>query len=155
MTRWPAAFQSSTNHPHIMATRSILNSTRALRTAIELPPVYLAPSLQTSSAFAPAQQTSQFSTSTSLSVKDTRDNSKKRGVSAIHRTGVKQALSVSKYPLPKPVLDRKEVRSKIETNPDHGLWAFFPETRQAVATPAESGAHGMSAWVRIKGQNQC
>jgi len=69
---------------------------------------------------------------------------RERGVSTIRRTGPRQPLSVSKTPLPKPVLDPKE-RSKIEVDDDHGLWGFFHSKDKPLNTPEEDGEHGR-AW---------
>ena len=66
-----------------------------------------------------------------------RDLNKSRGVSAIHRTGPRFSLGASKYPLPKPVSP-----DKTKPNPDHGLWGFFLDTREAMSTPEYDGAHG-------------
>ncbi|RAK72334.1 mitochondrial 54S ribosomal protein uL29m [Aspergillus fijiensis CBS 313.89] len=106
----------------------------------ELPPPYLAPSLHFSLNRSPAQA-SNFS-STAAAAGHGRDLSKSRGVSAIHRTGPKFKLGVSKYPLPKPVA-RGEVEKRHPT-PDHGLWGFFPKDRQALSSPEYDTAHGRS-----------
>src|SRR5262245_19367318 len=65
---------------------------------LELPPAFLAPVLHFP-LVSPASQFSKFSTSFSVS----RDLNRQRGVSAIHRSGPRQKLSVSEYPLPQPV----------------------------------------------------
>ncbi|KAI9792219.1 MAG: 54S ribosomal protein L4 mitochondrial [Candelina submexicana] len=51
-------------------------------------------------------------------------------------------LSVSKEPLPQPVLDPKK-RSKVQVDEDHGLWQFFKD-KKALSTPEESAEHGRS-----------
>lgn len=51
--------------------------------------------------------------------------------------------SVAHLPLPKPVLDPAR-RTQVETDPDHGLWEFFPPNKSLMATPAELKAHGRS-----------
>ena len=66
---------------------------------------------------------------------------KERGVSALRRTGLKYPVSMSKEPLPQPVLD-PEKRSKVKVDEDHGLWGFFNEKRQALSTPIEDMAFG-------------
>ncbi|KAB8227401.1 MRP-L47-domain-containing protein [Aspergillus alliaceus] len=104
----------------------------------ELPPAYLAPSLHFSVIRSPIQ-CSNFS-STAVAAGHGRDLSKSRGVSAIHRTGPKFKLGVSKYPLPKPV--SPDTLQKPQLSPDHGLWAFFPRSRAVLATPVEDNAHG-------------
>lgn len=48
---------------------------------------------------------------------------------------------MSFQPLPKPVLDPKR-RSKIQVDPNHGLWGFFNRERKALSTPDEDNAHG-------------
>ncbi|KAL4979937.1 54S ribosomal protein L4, mitochondrial [Aspergillus desertorum] len=106
----------------------------------ELPPPYLAPSLHfllnRSSV-----QTSNFS-STVPAAGHGKDLNKSRAVSAIHRTGPRFKLGVSKYPLPKPVSPEK--LEKRENTPDHGLWGFFPKDRSALSTPEYDNAHGRS-----------
>ncbi|OJJ46743.1 hypothetical protein ASPZODRAFT_16495 [Penicilliopsis zonata CBS 506.65] len=105
---------------------------------VELPPPYLAPSLHFSLIRSPIQCSSFSSTA----VASGRDANKVRAVSAIHRTGPKFPLGVSKYPLPKPVSpDAIERRSPT---PNHGLWGFFPPDKQALSTPEYDGAHGRS-----------
>lgn len=101
----------------------------------ELPPPYLAPSLHFS-LVRTSTQCSSFS-STALSAKDLN---KTRGVSAIHRTGPRHKLSVSKYPLPTPVPEN-EIERRNPT-PEHGLWGFFPKDRMALSTPEYDIAHG-------------
>ena len=51
-------------------------------------------------------------------------------------------------PLPQPVLD-PERRSKVETDPDHGLWDFFNRDKQALSTPIEDNAHGIHVFVPL------
>lgn len=98
----------------------------------ELPPAYLAPSLHFSVIRAP--QHSSFSTTSAAAARNGgRDLNRNRGVSAIHRTGPRFKLSAANYPLPRPVpLEVMKARSKT---PDHGLWAFFPPSREALSTP--------------------
>ncbi|KAJ6172337.1 54S ribosomal protein L4 mitochondrial Precursor [Penicillium chermesinum] len=66
--------------------------------------------------------------------------SKNRGVSAIHRTGPKFKLTAAKYPLPKPV-PRDQLPEPAKT-PKHGLWGFFPKSRETLSTPESDGEHG-------------
>ena len=91
----------------------------------------------------PQLQLCTFSTSSARSYP--RDRNRDRGVSAIRRTGLRQPLSVSKYPLPKPVLDPAK-RSKPTGDADHGLWGFFNDEKTALATPKDDFAHGL--WPR-------
>ncbi|KAJ6136812.1 hypothetical protein N7497_012365 [Penicillium chrysogenum] len=91
----------------------------------ELPPTYLAPSLHPSVTLS-AIQSSSFSSTASVGANPRRDKSKNRGVSAIHRTGPRTPFVVSRWPLPKPV-SPKDMQPR-ETDPNHGLWAFFPLT---------------------------
>ncbi|TVY86457.1 54S ribosomal protein L4, mitochondrial, partial [Lachnellula willkommii] len=72
-------------------------------------------------------------------------NNPLRGVSTQRRTGLRQPVSISKAPLPKPVLDPKK-RSKVEVAKDHGLWEFFHSRDKPMNTPEEDNAHGRS-WV--------
>ncbi|KAL4880426.1 mitochondrial 39-S ribosomal protein L47 (MRP-L47)-domain-containing protein [Aspergillus karnatakaensis] len=106
----------------------------------DLPPPYLAPSLHFPLNRS-SVQTSNFS-STAPAAGQGRDLSKTRGVSAIHRTGPKHKLGVSKYPLPKPVSPEK--LEQREATPDHGLWGFFPRDRTALASPEYDNACGRS-----------
>ncbi|PGH12880.1 54S ribosomal protein L4, mitochondrial [Helicocarpus griseus UAMH5409] len=108
---------------------------------VELPPIFLAPTLQFPLT-RPTFQCSKFSTTHALAAKK-KDLNKQRGVSAIHRTGPKNKLSVWKYPLPRPVAP-KELEKRPE-NPDHGLWGFFHPDRKAIPTPEDEYAHGR-AW---------
>ncbi|EMC93313.1 hypothetical protein BAUCODRAFT_37001 [Baudoinia panamericana UAMH 10762] len=115
--------------------RSALHITPC-RTAAVVPPSFLLP------AFA-LTQTSPFSSTAPASAR--KDHNRNRGVSALHRTGIgkKQHLSVKLEDLPKPVLDPKR-RSDIEVDPDHGLYAFFPDGNEGdrIMTPEEYAAHG-------------
>lgn len=51
---------------------------------------------------------------------------------------------MSSEPLPQPVLDPKR-RSKVQVDPDHGLWGFFNREKQALTKPEEDHAHGRAA----------
>ncbi|KAH6673738.1 putative 54S ribosomal protein L4, mitochondrial [Halenospora varia] len=101
------------------------------------PPTFLLPSLLNTS-----QQSSPFSSTSSNPYP--RDMNRERGVSTQRRTGLRQPVSISKTPLPKPVLDPKK-RSKVEVDPDHGLWQFFHSKEKPMNTPEEDHAHGR-AW---------
>ncbi|MCJ1450973.1 54S ribosomal protein L4 mitochondrial [Mycoblastus sanguinarius] len=107
------------------------------------PPVFLAPLLASSPQ--PPHQRLQFSTATALSAryKKRRDGNPNRGVSALRRTGLKFPNAMSREPLPKPVLD-PERRSKVQADPNHGLWGFFHKDRKALTTPEEDYAFGRS-----------
>jgi hypothetical protein len=96
----------------------------------ELPPPYLAPSLHFSMTRSP--QSSSFST-TPVAAGRGRDMNRTRGVSAIHRTGTRFKLSASRYPLPKPVAPAD--MQPQPPNPNHGLWGFFPKSREAMTVP--------------------
>ncbi|KAJ5087617.1 54S ribosomal protein L4 [Penicillium angulare] len=95
----------------------------------ELPPPYLAPSLHFTMT---RTQSSNFSTTPVVAGRG-RDLNRTRGVSAIHRTGPRFKLNVSKYPLPKPVAPGS--LPARNNNPEHGLWGFFPPSREALSTP--------------------
>jgi large subunit ribosomal protein L47 len=86
-------------------------------------------------------QTSSFSSSSPNAYP--RDYNRERGVSTVRRTGPRQPLSVSKNPLPKPVLD-PTMRSKVNVDPDHGLWEFFHSKEKPMNTPEEDSEHGRS-----------
>ncbi|PGH17841.1 hypothetical protein AJ80_04664 [Polytolypa hystricis UAMH7299] len=107
----------------------------------DLPPIFLAPSLQFP-LIHNLSQCSRFSTTSPGLARHRKDDlSRQRGVSAIHRTGPRFRLSVHKYPLPTPAPDPKVLR---EPSSKHGLWGFFGEDRQAVMTPEDEYAHGRS-----------
>ncbi|KAK1755767.1 mitochondrial 39-S ribosomal protein L47 (MRP-L47)-domain-containing protein [Echria macrotheca] len=96
-------------------------------------------------------QTAALSTTASLlkrhkypGARSNRDMSKRRGESAIRRTGTRWRLSVSDDPLPQPV-KRAELPA-IETDPDHGLWEFFADRNTVAAPPEEVAKHGR-AWM--------
>lgn len=110
----------------------------------ELPPPYLAPSLH----FTPRSQSSSFSTTPVAAGRERgRDLNRVRAVSAIHRTGPRFKLGVSKYPLPKPV--SSENLPPRPKNPDHGLWGFFPPSREAISVPDFDMAHGESTYSSV------
>lgn len=122
-----------------MNRQSVIRLTRQLGTlSTDLPPPYLAPAIHHS-----AQSSSFSSTAINARGRSFPDKSKNRGVSAIHRTGPKHPLSVSKFPLPVPV-SRADLPPR-QTNPDHGLWGFFPPSRLPTSTPEYDIAHGR-AW---------
>ncbi|KAF2424487.1 MRP-L47-domain-containing protein [Tothia fuscella] len=84
---------------------------------------------------------SQFST-TSVQQKD---NNRMRGLSAMRRSGLRgKKLSITPDQLPEPVFDPSK-RSKIETDPDHGLWGFFNKDRTLLSLPQDDTEHGR-AW---------
>lgn len=83
----------------------------------------------------------EFSTTSYRSKRKTKDNNKSRGVSSLYGSGPKEHLSMSDIPLPKP----RDHKPKIDVNPDHGLWGFFPEPGKALSTPSEIEQHGR-AW---------
>ena len=117
----------------------------------EYPPVFLAPALAVS--YPVKWQTSPFSTSDCnlQRKKHKRDNNPNRGVSALRRTGVKKFLSISPLVgvqgLPKPVLDPKK-RTKIVTDPKHGLYGFFNTEKQLLTKPNEEAQHGNTVLAR-------
>ncbi|MCJ1331392.1 54S ribosomal protein L4 mitochondrial [Thelotrema lepadinum] len=73
-----------------------------------------------------------------------KSGNKKRGVSALRRTGPRIPLSVSSEPLPQPVLDPAR-RSKIQVNEKHGLWDFFDKDKNPFEKPEVVAGHGR-AW---------
>ncbi|QDS69798.1 hypothetical protein FKW77_010423 [Venturia effusa] len=77
-----------------------------------------------------------FSTSSSLH----RDNNRRRGHSAIRAKGKPHRLQlISASKLPKPVLDREELRTPT---PEHGLMGFFNKQGTLLAEPSEDAEHG-------------
>jgi len=103
-------------------------------------PDFLAPSF--SRSLPASANIAKFSTSSSRPYP--RDRNPNRGVSALRRTGLRQPVSVSKEPLPQPVLDATK-RSKPVVDENHGLWDFFSKDKAALATPEQDAAHGMFA----------
>ncbi|CZT19491.1 related to 54S ribosomal protein L4, mitochondrial [Ramularia collo-cygni] len=105
--------------------------------AATFPPSFLIPAIS-----------APFSTTSSQQKPPRKDGNPRRGVSALYRSGLNKTMwkanSVKNVPLPKPVLDPAR-RTQIETDPDHGLWEFFPANKTLMATPAEMHAHGR-AW---------
>lgn len=104
------------------------------------PPTFLAPAWARTTSI--HQPQSHFSTTSTLS-KRHADKNRKRGISALRGTGPRYPLSVSKVPLPRPVLDHTK-RTAPKSDPDHGLWQFFGDKKQALMTPEEMAAHGRS-----------
>ncbi|KAL8382725.1 hypothetical protein RB595_006490 [Gaeumannomyces hyphopodioides] len=91
------------------------------------------------------QQQRGLSGSAPLSVRKTRDSSKLRGVSSIHRSGPREVLSVSFEELPRPSTAEHAGRmTEADNDPNHGLWGFFFD-KKMVPTPAEAAAYGR-AW---------
>ncbi|KAK4156216.1 mitochondrial 39-S ribosomal protein L47 (MRP-L47)-domain-containing protein [Chaetomidium leptoderma] len=94
-------------------------------------------------------QTASLSTTAALlkrhkypEARDNKDHNKKRGESAIRRTGTRWRLSMSDEPLPRPV-PRSRLPA-IETDPDHGLWDFFANRTSVAHAPEEEAKHGRS-----------
>lgn len=85
-------------------------------------------------------QISRFSTTPSQAGPN-GDRNKKRGVSALRRTGPRYPSAVSREPLPRPVTD-PERRSKIKVNEKHGLWQFFDKEKKAFEAPEVVAEHG-------------
>ena len=107
------------------------------------PPVFLAPLLM--AGYGLAQHTTQFSTSTILCKRKTnhrhkRDSTPDRGVSALRRTGLRHPVSMSKVPLPRPVLDLSKRKTEVAKN--HGLWGFFNAQGTVLSSPDEDAAFG-------------
>ncbi|KAG8628540.1 hypothetical protein KVT40_004413 [Elsinoe batatas] len=118
------------------SSRSLLLGGQSWTRAQSLPPPFLLPSLYHS-------QARSFSSSP---VTQKRESNKKRGLSALRRTGLRkdQTLSVKLENLPRPVLD-PEKRSKIAVDPDHGLYKFFRSSEVSMTTPEELSKYGR-AW---------
>ncbi|TVY29529.1 54S ribosomal protein, mitochondrial [Lachnellula hyalina] len=121
--------------------RRLLKPSRISQT----PPTFLLPSM-----LVPTQQSSPFSSTTSSLYP--RDNNPLRGVSTQRHTGLRQPVSISKAPLPKPVLDPKK-RSQAQVDKDHGLWEFFHSRDKPMNTPEEDNAHGRS-WAVVELRNK-
>jgi large subunit ribosomal protein L47 len=116
--------------------KTVLNGvfSAPLSRAVTLPPSFLIPAIS-----------APFSTTSSQQKRARKDGNPRRGVSALYRRGLDKwqlkQMSAAREPLPKPVLDPAR-RTSVETDPDHGLWEFFPPSRSTMATPAEMSAHG-------------
>jgi len=116
-----------------------ISTSSALRLPLFLAPAFARNTTQSSSATSSRPFTSTPSAQSYR--KRSREKNKKRGVSAIRGTGPRVPLSISKYPLPRPVRD-SERRKEFQTNPDHGLWGFFDKTRSSMLSPEDEAAHG-------------
>ncbi|KAH0543440.1 54S ribosomal protein L4 mitochondrial [Glutinoglossum americanum] len=123
-----------------MSVRLIRPLDRSYRLFVfsEVPPSFLVPSLS-SVATSFTSQSALFSTFQPQSFP--RDRNPNRGVSAVRRTGPREPLSVSKLPLPQPVLDPSK-RSKVSVDENHGLWQFFNKERTTLSKPEDDYAHG-------------
>jgi hypothetical protein len=86
-------------------------------------------------------QVTLFSTTSSKARKG-GDKNRRRGVSALRRTGPRFPTAASKEPLPIPVLDPSK-RSKVPVNEKHGLWQFFDQEKNAFEKPEVVAAHGL------------
>ncbi|KAF4555515.1 putative mitochondrial 39-S ribosomal protein L47 [Elsinoe fawcettii] len=121
-----------------MATgsRNLLRGAPSLARTQSLPPPFLLPSF-----YQP-----QIRSFNSSPVHQKRESNKKRGLSALRRTGLRkgQTLSVKVQNLPRPVLD-PEKRSKIDVDPEHGLYKFFRSPEISMTPPEELQKYGR-AW---------
>lgn len=105
--------------------------------------------LSTSAAARQPSQSRLFSTTEAQQKRQenrrpNRDHNRDRGLSAVRRTGTREVLSVHDEALPKPVSADKY--PKVPTDKNHGLWGFFPASKdKPLSTPAEDSAHGR-AW---------
>ncbi|KAK3987813.1 mitochondrial 39-S ribosomal protein L47 (MRP-L47)-domain-containing protein [Cladorrhinum sp. PSN332] len=77
---------------------------------------------------------------TYVGARSNKDMNKKRGESALNRSGTRWRLSMSDEPLPKPV-SRAEL-PEIVTDENHGLWDFFRDRNAVAASPEEDAKHG-------------
>ncbi|KAK7431441.1 54S ribosomal protein L4 mitochondrial [Neonectria magnoliae] len=84
---------------------------------------------------------SHFSTTAPQCKRKTKDNNKVRGVSSLYGSGPREHLSMSDVPLPKP----RDFKPEVKTDPNHGLWGFFPAPGKLLWTPKETEEHGR-AW---------
>ena len=127
-----------------MATPLALCLSSPRTRARELPPVFLAPLL--ASVPIPLRQRNGFSTTAAFCgrrvFRKRKDNNPHRGESALRRTGPRVLLGMSKEPLPQPVLDPAR-RTKVQVDPNHGLWGFFNSDKKPLSTPEEDYAHGI------------
>ena len=111
-----------------------------------LPPTFLAPLISSLTLRNHALRNHDFHPFSSTPIPQKRmkrprrrDSNPERGVSALRRTGLRNPVSMARYPLPEPVLERK---TKIEVDPNHGLWGFFNEKKTRFNTPEEDSNFG-------------
>ncbi len=136
----PSRSNITKHHSRYMRMSLLASAPSTLRPLLRSPPIFLAPALAKC-------QTSPFTTTPQPSTRKTRDGNPNRGVSALRRTGLKYAVGMSHTPLPKPVLDPKK-RTKVETDPNHGLWGFFNKKR-LLSTPEMDASHGMTSFIYL------
>ena len=132
-------YSHSTSLPAIMSL-SLIAPSRARCITV---PVFLCPAFTESSTLQPRSHRA-FSTSPSTATRRTTGPNKQRGVSAIRSKSPVAKTEVYKYDLPTPVLD-PSARTAFKMNPDHGLWGFFQEKREALAPAEYEYSHGR-AW---------
>ncbi|RDA91648.1 hypothetical protein CP533_0057 [Ophiocordyceps camponoti-saundersi (nom. inval.)] len=109
----------------------------AARTVLRLPVGCLSRSTAHTQPFL-LDLSAAFSTTARRCKRKTKDGNKKRGVSALYRSGPKEPLAASHTELPKP----REVDRSVEMDKTHGLWGFFPAPGKMLLTPAETDQHG-------------
>lgn len=119
-------------------SRSLLAG--AFRLAVQphpstLPPPFLLPAFTTI-------QRATFSSSPSPQAR--KDGNPNRGISPLRRkvtTRFAKRVEKDIANIPQPVLDPR-LRSAVEVDEDHGLWEFFGQDKNSLATPVEISAHG-------------
>ena len=110
----------------------------ALRRSSSPPLAFLIPSITT-----PSPPRATFSSTPPSHAR--KNGNPLRGISALRHTGMrKQILGASRFPVPVPV-KTPERRSRVEVDPDHGLYGFFNEAREPLIAPTDLAAHGR-AW---------
>lgn len=68
---------------------------------------------------------------------------KKRGESAIRRTGPRTTRGRWSFPLPEPVSRTRTPKvNEYEGASVHGLWGFFNEERKSMIPPEDEASHG-------------
>ncbi|OQV06839.1 hypothetical protein CLAIMM_11357 [Cladophialophora immunda] len=111
----------------------------ALATAVTLS----TPSLR---SYATKKDEKKSHTNWALHARPKIDRNKKRGVSAIRRTGPRSTRGLWKYPLPVPVArDHRGTAAEYAESADHGLWGFFDKSKQSLLPPDDESSHGR-AW---------
>lgn len=120
-----------------LGSRCLARSAQTLQRSQSLPPAFLLPSL-----YQPPSRSFQSSSVTY----QRRETNKRRGLSALKRSGLRkgQTLSVKLENLPRPVSD-PEKRSKIDVDPDHGLYKFFRSADTSISPPETIKQYGR-AW---------
>ncbi|KIW81000.1 hypothetical protein Z517_04023 [Fonsecaea pedrosoi CBS 271.37] len=133
--------------------RTIAGPPSVTRIPLFLAPAFARPSTITATSstpiirsYATQKEEKKSHTNWALHARPKIDRNKKRGVSAIRRTGPRSMRGLWKYPLPVPVArDHRGTAAEYAESADHGLWGFFDKSKQALLAPDDESSHGR-AW---------